>query len=86
MFEITKRYSLKSITTYHWNNGRGMDPGTISLYDDKGNSIGSWNAEARGSSGAQKVNWDVFPDIIIEPGQYYIYDSSPETWSSSVAS
>ncbi|MGP1442414.1 MAG: stalk domain-containing protein, partial [Anaerovoracaceae bacterium] len=82
-FEITKSYNLKSITTYHWNNGNGQAPGTISLYEGGGNKIGSWQAVGRASSGRNNVNWDVFTNVTIKPGEYYIDDSSPETWSAN---
>ena len=37
----------------------------------------------RAGSGAQNVNWDVFPDIDLQPGYYCIVDSDPSTWSSN---
>ncbi len=85
-FEITKTYNLKSITTYHWNNGNGKIPGTISLYEDGGKKIGSWQAVGRSGSGRENVNWDVFTNVTIKPGEYYIDDSSPETRSANAKS
>lgn len=73
-------FYINSITTYHWNHGEGSTPGQISLVKD-GEIIGTWDAVGRGGSGAENVNWDVFPDIEIEPGDYEIIDSDPETWS-----
>lgn len=73
--------TVKFLTTYHWNGGEGDTPGTISLYDWDDNLIGEWEAEGRSGSGAENVNWDVYPDITLEKGHYYIVDSGTDTWS-----
>lgn len=76
---------VTAITTYHWNGGNGAEPGKIALM--QGNEkIGVWEAAGREGSGARNVNWDVFPDIALEPGEYQVYDSDPETWSCNEAS
>ena len=72
---------VQSISTYHWNGGRGMNPGTISLYDWDDNLIGSWKATGRAGSGVNNVYWDVFPNLILEPGHYYVMPSSRKSWS-----
>ena len=36
---------VKEITTYHWNNGYGKTPGSISIYKD-GTLDGTWTATA----------------------------------------
>ncbi len=72
---------LWSITTYHWNNGRGASPGTISIERD-GVIVGTWKATGRSGSGVSNVLWDVYPDYILEPGhEYVIRDSDEATWS-----
>ena len=78
-------FRVTAITTYHWNGGSGAEPGRIALM--QGNEkIGIWEAAGREGSGAQNVNWDVFPDIVLKPGEYQVYDSDPETWSCNEAS
>lgn len=83
---------LQSITIYHWNKGRGMTPGTISLYTELGNDsigwgipgklIGTWQATGRsGYLNAPNVYWDAFPDITLPIGNYVVTCSSPATWS-----
>ena len=77
---------VKEITTYHWNNGYGKTPGSVSIYKD-GNLDGTWTATARGGSGASNVNWDVFPDYVMEPGHTYkIVDSDIASWSCNESS
>ncbi|HAL62990.1 MAG TPA: hypothetical protein DCO93_00940 [Clostridiales bacterium] len=77
---------VKVITTYHWNNGYGKTPGSVSIYKD-GNLDGTWTATARGGSGASNVNWDVFPDYVMEPGHTYkIVDSDIASWSCNESS
>jgi len=73
---------VQAVTTYHWNNGQGAAPGTISIYDWDDHLIGTWQAVGRGGSGAENVYWDVFPNIVLGANQdYYIVDSDPATWS-----
>ena len=83
---IVDELRLQSITTYHWNNGRGKYPGLISIRED-GKEIGTWEAVGRPGSGVENVYWDVFPDIILEAGHSYDFmDSSPATWSCNSGS
>ncbi len=78
---VDKAKMVKEITTYHWNNGYGKAPGSVSIYKD-GALDGTWNATARGGSGATNVNWDVFPDYVMEPDHTYkIVDSDIASWS-----
>ena len=75
---------LRALTTYHWNNGNGADPGTIGLYDitDK-KMVGTWNAQGRQGN----TFWDVFPHIMLQKGhRYQVVDSSAWTWSWNSAS
>ena len=72
---------IQAATTYHWNKGMGQRPGSISFWEN-GEEIGSWEAVGRAGSGAENVNWDIFPDILLEAGHTYeVTDSSPATWS-----
>ena len=45
---------ITSITTYHWNGGKGEEPGSISIWTG-GEQVGSWEASARSGSGADNV-------------------------------
>ncbi|MBO5999606.1 MAG: hypothetical protein J6P87_07945 [Lachnospiraceae bacterium] len=77
---------ITSITTYHWNGGKGEEPGSISIWTG-GEQVGSWEASARSGSGADNVLWDVYPDIVLKAGRAYDFvDSSPATWSCNSGS
>ena len=77
---------ITSITTYHWNDGKGDTPGSISIWTG-GEQLGSWDAEARTGSGADNVLWDIAPDIVLKAGKAYDFvDSSPATWSCNSGS
>lgn len=84
--------TIQAVTTYHWNKGQGMTPGTISLYTEAGSEatglgkpgklIGTWQATGRsGYLNAPNVYWDAFPNVTIPAGRYVLVDSSPTTWS-----
>ena len=72
---------IRSISTYHWNDGNGKTPGAITVYED-GSVMGTWNATGRSGSGVENIFWDIFPDIKFSPGHEYSFStSSDETWS-----
>ncbi len=75
---------VQSVTTYHWNNGQGGTPGTISIYNYNDELIGTWNAIGRDGAG---IYFDAFPNVVLKAGtSYYIVDSDQATWSSNEAS
>ena len=78
---------LCALTTQHWNNGLGAEPGFIRIYDITGGEeelLGTWEATARDAEDAENVYWDIFPDITLQAGHtYHIVDSEPETWSTN---
>ena len=77
---------VSQIYTYHWNDGCGSQPGTISIWEN-GRQLGAWQAEGRGGSGADNVYWIVYPNITLYPGHSYeIHDSDAATWSWNEAS
>jgi|GEM_PF-1551357 len=78
---VGKACIVRSVTTYHWNNGRGASPGSIIIEEDDV-VIGTWQATGRSGSGADNVYWDIFPNVTFHPGHSYsVYPSSRETWS-----
>jgi PKD repeat protein len=80
-----KAYCLLSITTYHWNNGKGRSPGTIGLTG----TTKVAPVKAKGSSGqggAPNVNWQVTYSTtkpVVVNGTYSCSDSDPKTWSQN---
>lgn len=82
VFSLERSYVITKITTYHWNNARGANPGSISIRDMDGNSLGRWPVTTRpGQGNVPDAYWDAFPDLLLEPGTYTIHDSDPGTWS-----
>ncbi len=90
-----KPVCLVSISTYHWNEGRGEAPGLIALFEFSGpvwtDTLGPWKATgSAGQGGAPNVNWTVTLSPSQEPvvldGTYSCEDSDPGTWSQNAAS
>lgn len=84
--EIKQQCTVKSLKTYHYEQGRGRQPGTISLNRETGTSVGMWNAkletvQAKGHSTPVNAMWVCQPAIALNPGIYLIEDSDPSTWS-----
>ena len=83
-FTITRPWLLTKLGTYHWNNGRGADPGTLSLRASDGTRYGPWQASGQpGSGGVTNAYWLVIPDALIPAGAYTVIDSDPGTWSQN---
>ena len=77
---------LERITTYHWNNGEGAEPGTVSIY--LGDALlSSWPAVGRSAYGTENVYWDAAVNIILMPGYTYTVRLTDEdSWSYNAAS
>ena len=83
-FLISRSWFVTRIVTYHWNNGQGMTPGTISLRADNGTTYGPWQAIGEpGSGGVLDAYWVVKPNVVILPGAYTVIDSDPSTWAQN---
>jgi hypothetical protein len=85
-FTVKGPYVITQIMTYHWNNGKGMAPGTLALKDQSGKVYGPWPAKGTPGSGVANSFWTVNPNIRIPAGTYTVIDSSPATWSMNAAS
>lgn len=87
--EITLRDNavlLTRISTYHWNNGKGAEPGTIYLYEGN-KQIGSWKATGRSGSGVNNVHWDAKTNVVLYPDHTYtVKVSDNKSWSWNEAS
>jgi hypothetical protein len=83
-FTIKTPIFLRALSTYHWNDGRGAAPGTMSLIDSNGTKFGPWQARgASGQGGAPNVTWAAEIRQRMEPGRYTLSTSSDQTWSTN---
>lgn len=81
-FTLGASYLLVSIQTYHWNNARGANPGTIKLVHANGTVYGPWVATGiPGSWGVKNAFWTVSPNVQLPAGTYTVVDSDNATWS-----
>ena len=77
---------VRSIQTYHWNNGRGRKPGTISIRSAGGDTYGPWRAIGKpGQGGVRNAYWYVEPGVVLPAGSYVLVDSDPKTWATNEA-
>jgi hypothetical protein len=84
VFTIDESWQVTEIKTYHWNNGMGMIPGTISLTSDDGITYGPWPATgAEGQGGVVDAYWIVNPQVTIPAGTYTVIDSDTATWAKN---
>lgn len=75
---------LSLLQTYHWNEGRGSTPGTLSLADAQGRRYGPWPATGvPGPGGIANVYWSARPMVTLPAGSYSVIDSDPATWTAN---
>ena len=83
-FSTTQSWRVTELVTYHWNDRKGMTPGTIGLKAADGTTYGPWTASGvAGQAGVPNAVWVVKPDVVIPPGNYSVLDSDPSTWSQN---
>lgn len=80
-FTIDQSHRITLIQTYHWNDGRGATPGTVSLREESGKKIGPWRCTGTKGQGGVLCFWDCNPDTVIPPGTYRIVVSPSNSWS-----
>ncbi len=85
-FTLYDSRTITSITTFHWNGGKGALPGSIALQGKNKRLIGPWQASAiDDGQGLANAYWEVKPNIMLEAGTYTVLDSEPGTWSRNPA-
>jgi hypothetical protein len=78
-----KAYCLVSVSTYHWNGGKGATPGRIGILGGAG-SVGP--VQTKSGTGVPNADWVYVPEADARPlllGSYTCTDSDPSTWSSN---
>jgi uncharacterized protein YjdB len=86
-FALANDFTLTYLNNYHWNFGRGAQPGTITLRHADGTEYGPW--QTAGDYGMHRVpnaQWYVMPYVNIKAGTYTIIDSDPSTWAHNLGS
>ena len=82
--KLDKKAHITELTTYHWNDAKGKEPGTIRIKDQNGKTYGPWQATSLpGQGGVQNAYWKVTPNIDLPVGSYTVVDSDPATWSQN---
>jgi len=75
---------VHTITTLHWNWGKGDEPGKISLFHKDGAAYGPYDAFGENATdGTGNALWVCRPDEILKAGTYLVSDSNPATWSQN---
>jgi len=82
-FTISEARTITKIGTYHWNDAKGVTPGTIGLRDQDGNVWGPWQAVGLyGQGGVPNAYWVAYlRPFELPAGSYTVIDSDPYTWS-----
>lgn len=86
IFSRSKPFTVTNLWTYHWNNGRGANGGTVGLRDSAGRLYGPWRVSTSDASGGKNVNWMCSPNATLPAGTYTVVDSDNATWSQNAGS
>ncbi len=80
-------YVVTYVVTYHWNYGRGAQPGTVGLLHSSGKLYGPWQTRGTpGQGGVPNANWECTPNVVVPAGTYTVVDSDPATWAQNSGS
>ncbi|MBL0188190.1 MAG: caspase family protein [Candidatus Obscuribacter sp.] len=75
---------ITNLMNYHWNDGRGQDPGQITLMRQDGLTYGPFNTHGSlGQGGVPNAYWLCEPNVVIKPGIYAVLDSDVDTWAQN---
>jgi len=75
---------ITNLMNYHWNDGRGQDPGQITLMRQDGLTYGPFNTHGSlGQGGVPNAYWLCEPSVVIKPGIYAVLDSDVDTWAQN---
>ncbi|MEI7512471.1 MAG: hypothetical protein WCK01_03360 [Candidatus Uhrbacteria bacterium] len=81
---LNKKAHLAELSTYHWNDAKGKEPGLVSLKDGSGKIYGPWQASpSLGQGGVPNAYWNTTPNIDLPAGSYTVIDADPATWSQN---
>jgi hypothetical protein len=84
VFTTTECNYVTRIATYHWNDGAGKTPGTVTLSRGGANVFAPLQAAGTpGQGGVKDANWNVYPGMVLAAGTYTVVDSDPDTWSQN---
>jgi hypothetical protein len=86
-FKLDEDSNLIYLRTYHWNDGRGKPPGTISLRHEDGTVYGPFEIQGKnGQGGVPDAYWECEPGVVLKSGGYLVVDSDPASWSQNDSS
>jgi hypothetical protein len=81
---------VTEISTYHWNNAQGAQPGSLTLrryYNGITDTFGPFPVRgAAGQFNVQNATWVASLSLDLPVGTYEVFDSSPATWSYNSSS
>lgn len=76
-FSLDQEYVIDMIVLNTWNNGKGAEPGTISILDSEGKAVAAYQSQGGSISGVPNTIWIAAPDIKLSAGNYFIEMSNP---------
>lgn len=83
-FDIDVPSTVIYLMTYHWNDGKGSNPGTLALRHADGTTYGPWAVRGQpGQGGVPNAYWECEPRVTLAPGHYTLIDSEPSTWAQN---
>ncbi len=86
-FRVKAPLLVTAITNYHWNDGKGQDPGNITLVCLDGTVYGPWRSHGLAGQGrAPNAHWQCSVNVVLKPGVYVVLDSDVDTWSQNPGS
>ncbi len=71
-FELDDEYIITEIVLSTWNNGEGVMPGMVFLYDGNGDLVDLFKAQGYSKGGVPNTLWVAMPEIQLPAGRYFL--------------
>ena len=68
--ELSVPSLVEQIVFDAYNGGKGSVPGTVSIVDGSGETVGTFQASGAAAGGVANALWVVRPDVVLKPGHY----------------
>ncbi|NLO09953.1 MAG: hypothetical protein GX129_08840 [Clostridiales bacterium] len=78
VFSLDEEYTVDEIILSTWNQGGGIRPGNISIYNEDGDMVATYRAQGASQGGKPNTLWVIMPAITLSAGVYYLDMDAPE--------
>ncbi|NCA98585.1 MAG: hypothetical protein EOM70_04315 [Clostridia bacterium] len=77
-FQLDEESVIDEVILSMWNGGEGIWPGLVSILDESGNEVASFQAQGASQGDVANGMWVILPGLTLPAGIYQIVPDAPE--------